>query len=228
MRTQTVGCFVLPILLYGLSVALPQARTSDAPKLTIEVTLELKQGNEWQRTDPSTVFHRNDEIRFRFRSSRGGHLYVLNRNSDGHSTWLYPRPAEGQRSRVEPGPDYLVPGTKGSFIVGGAPGFDITYWILSPASIETREGEKPAFGSQPSTLEPRCRTEILKSRGLCMDDRAGPGPITRLDDAPLKVLLSTPLVSRELTFQTHDGSTRISSMDAQSDIVVYEFRIAHN
>jgi len=215
------------MLLYGLS-ALPQAPPSDAAKLAIEVTLELKQSNEWHWADPSTVFHKNDEIRFRFRTSRVGHLYVLNRSSDGQSAWLFPRPAEGYASRVEPGPDYLVPGTKGSFIVGGSPGFDVTYWILSSAPIDTREAGQPAFGSQPSTIEPRCRAEILKARGLCMDDRAGPGPIRQLDEAPLKFLHSSPLISRELTFQTQEGSTRISSADAQNGMVVYEFRISHN
>lgn len=219
-------CSTILILLYG-SVALPQTTPSDG-KLAIEVSLELRQQEGWQPVDPTIVFHKNDEIRFRFRTSRGGYLYVLNRNSDGQSSWLFPRPEKGAASRVEPGPDYLVPGTKGSFLVGGAPGFDTTYWILGPTPIDTRESAQPAFGSQPSTLEPRCRTEVLKARGLCMDNRAGPGPITRPDEAPLKILRTTPLVARDLKFHTQDGSTRISSLGAQDGVIVYEFRIAHN
>jgi hypothetical protein len=227
MRTWWVASWSSILILLSGSVAPSQTATSDV-KLAVEVTLELRQPNEWKSVNPSTVFHKNDEIRFRFRTSRAGHLYVLNHNSDGQSAWLFPRPENGLTSRVEPGPEYLVPGTKGSFLVGGAPGFDTTYWILSPAPIDTRELSQPAFGSQPSTLEPRCRDEVLKARGLCIDDRAGPGPITRPDEAPLKILRSAPLAPRDLKFHTQDSSTRISSQDAQNGVIVYEFRIAHN
>jgi hypothetical protein len=229
MRISIAGAWLLGTLVLVLGIAASsQDSKSEAGNLAIDVALERKQGDEWRWVDPGTVFHKGQEIRFRFRSSRSGYLYVLNRSSTGESTWLFPRFHESQSGRVEPGPDYLVPGTKGSFVVEGSPGFDITYWILSPIPIDVRETSQPVPGSQPSTLEPRCRTETLKARGLCVDDRAGPGPIREFGDAPLSVLRSGALVSRDLKFHSQDGATRISSGDPQNRTVVYEFRIAHD
>jgi hypothetical protein len=89
-----------------------------------------------------------------------------------------------------------------------------------------QQASQPLMGSQPSTLEPRCHTETLKARGLCVDDRAGAGPIKE-SDAPLPSLRNSPLVSRELKFRSEDGATHISSADS-SKVIVYEFRIAHD
>lgn len=214
------------ILAFGQS---HEAATPSAlPSLVLEVTLQRKQGDQWQWVDPGTVFHKDEAIRFRFHSSRAGYLYVLNRSSNGESSWLFPRAQEGQNSRVEAGPDYLIPGTKGSFVVSGAAGFDVTYWILSPTPIDIQQASASAMGSQPSTLEPRCRTETLTARGVCVDDRAGPGPIKESNDAPLPVLRKSPLVSRELKFRSEEGATHISTADPQNKIIVYEFRIAHD
>jgi hypothetical protein len=161
-------------------------------------------------------------------TSVGGFLYVLNHSSDGEVSWLFPLPEEGQRSRVEPGPEYLVPGARGSFVVGGRPGYDVTYWILSPAPMGTSEAALLTPGSQPSTLEPRCRSEMLRARGVCVDERAGPRSITRPEQAPLEALQGKSLVSRELKFQTKNDSTRISLPSFRSAVIVYEFLIAHN
>ncbi len=207
---------------------LPRSSPAESSPPTIEVGLELWTGDEWQPVDPQTVFHSGEEIRFRFVTTIGGYLYVMNRSSDGDVSWLFPLFEEGQRSRVEPGPEYLIPGTRGSFVVGGKPGFDVTNWILSSVPIDTREFASPTPGSEPSTLEPRCRTETLRARGLCLDDRAGPRALTRHDQAPLKALQNTPLVSRDLKFQKKDGSTHISLPSPRSGVIVYEFVIAHN
>jgi hypothetical protein len=208
------------------------AKAQDAPgersKLALQVSLEMRKDDQWQRVDPKTVFHNNDAIRFRFQTSLGGYLYVVNHSSDGEVSWLFPQPGIGQKSRVEPGPEYLIPGTKGSFAVGGKAGFDVTYWILSPTPIDTSETTLPAPGSQPNTLEPRCRTETLKARGLCTDERAGPRSFTRTEPAPLGALEGKSLVSRELKFQSKDDSTRISLASAHPGVIVYEFLIAHN
>jgi len=195
----------------------------------MRLSLELRREDQWQRVDPKTVFHNGDAIRFRFVTSLGGYLYVLNRSSDGEVSWIFPVPRERERSRVEPGPDYLVPGTIGSFVVGGRAGFDVTYWILSPAPMDTGEAALPTPGSQPSTLEPRCRSETLKARGLCTDERAGPRPFTQNGQSPpLGVLEGKPLISRELKFQSKNDSTRISLANPRSGVIVYEFLIAHH
>jgi len=210
------------------STALPDDTSADHLEHVFKVRLEQRRGGQWRPVDAQTVFHSDDEIRFHFRTSLGGYLYVLNLSSDGQSTWLFPRPERGERSRVEPGPDYLVPGTKGFFVVGGKPGFDITYWIESPVPIDNREVEWPAHASQPSTLEPRCRKEVLQARGLCEDDRAGPQPLASPEHSPVQLPQHTTLVARDLKFHTEEGSTNISAPKTEGGVVVYEFRIAHN
>jgi hypothetical protein len=228
MRALSASCVSALLACAFHPNALPQDLPANETKPTIEVSLELRQGDRWLGVDSQAVFHSGDEIRFRFQTSLGGYLYVLNRTSNGDNTWLFPRPGQGQGSRVEPGPSYLVPGTEGSFIVGGRPGFDVTYWILSPTPIDTHEARLPEAGSQPSTLEPRCRGDVLRARGLCVDDRAGARPLTQQDQAPLELPRNTTLVSRDLKFRTESGSTRISAPKSQWGVIVYEFRIAHN
>ncbi len=207
---------------------LAQSSPPESSQPAINVSLELWRGDQWQPVDPQTVFHTDDEIRFRFVTTIGGYLYVMNRSSDGDVSWLFPLFEEGQKSRVEPGPEYLIPGTRGSFVVGGKPGFEVTNWVLSSVPIDTREAASPAPGSQPSTLEPRCRTETLRARGLCLDDRAGPRALTRRDQPLLKALQNTPLVSRDLKFQRKNEATHISLPSPRSGVIVYEFLIAHN
>jgi hypothetical protein len=112
--------------------------------------------------------------------------------------------------------------------VGGKPGFDITYWIHSPVPIETREVEGPAPGNQPSTLEPRCREEVLRARGLCQDERAGPQALASPDRSPVQLPRNTTLVARDLKFRSEEESTNISAPKTEGGVIVYEFRIAHN
>jgi hypothetical protein len=212
----------------GLPRAVGQKAPDESSELALHVSLELRKGDQWQGVDPQTVFHNGDAIRFRFVASVGGYLYVLNHSSDGEASWLFPLPQASQTSRVEPGQDYLVPGAKGAFVVGGRAGFDVTYWILSPIPMPTGELAPPTPGSQPSTLEPRCRAETLRARGLCVDERAGPRAVTRPERPPLEALQGKSLVSRDLKFQTQNDSTRISLASPHAGVIVYEFLIAHN
>jgi hypothetical protein len=223
-----VACLTLLLQATGFTQSENAASTPAQAKLALEIVLQREEGDEWQSVDAGTVFHRDDAIRFRFHTSRGGYLYVLNRSSNGESAWLFPRPQEGQNGRVEPGPEYLIPGTKGAFVVAGSPGFDVTYWILSPTPIAIEGASPPVMGSQPSTLEPRCRTDTLKAPGLCVDDRAGPGPIRESSKPPLPALGNSKLLSRELKFRSDKSATHISSADPKSKVIIYEFRIAHD
>ncbi len=222
--TARLAAFVVALLLsQATGAAQPDSARSEG--LTIEVSLELHQADRWQTVDNQTVFHNNDEIRFRFRTSMRGYLYVLDRSSSGGNVWLFPRSGQGQMSKVEAGPEYLIPGGKGSFVVGGAPGFDVTYWVLSPVPIESRE--PPESGTQPNTLVPRCRTGELQARGICTDERAGPRPAKRAEDAPIALPPSERLIARDLQFHTEAGSTHILAPNVRNGVVVYEFHIAH-
>lgn len=209
------------------AVALAQPPPSTESDSSIEVRLELRKNGEWQAVESTAVFSANDEIRFRFRTSFPGYLYVLNRASNGETDWLYPLPEQGQTSRVEPGPTYLIPGTRGSFVVGGTPGFDVTYWVVSPSPIETARPAMPEAASQPNTLIPRCREQVLKARGLCVDERAGPRPLSKPDQIPSELRQGAQLAARDLKFRAESGQTRISAKVSPTGVIVYEFRIAH-
>jgi hypothetical protein len=197
-------------------------------RLSIDVVVEQLKGGDWQRVDAQTVFHTGDVVRFRFRASQKGYLYVLNSSSDKTTSWLFPRSGSTERSQVDARMEYFVPTGKGVFEVGGSPGFDITYWILSPTPIDTAQSFVPAATNETSTLEPRCRSEVLKSRGLCVDDRAGPHSVDNPLDLPVHPPESEKLRSRDLKFKSEEGTTQISGLTHESDVIVYQFTIAHD
>lgn len=198
---------------------------------SIDVTMQLFKDGLWKATDARTVLHANDEIRFQVQTSFSGYLYVFNVNSSGEGARLFPRPDHPEGSRVEAGPTYVVPGLKGVFVVGGQPGFDTTYWILSPTPLVFEEPSRARPNpSAPSTLRPRCREQELKARGLCVDDRAGAGPLKGPENLPAEARLQPDsLISRELTFRNEKGPTRITAPNLKgTGVIVYEFRIAHD
>jgi hypothetical protein len=208
--------------------SLLHAADNSNSKFSIEVIVERQKGDQWERVDPQTVFHAGDYVRFRFRATQGGYLYVLNSSSDKTTTWLFPRSGSAERSQVDARVEYIIPTGQGAFEVGGSPGFDVTYWILSPNPIDATQPYVPTGGPQASTLQPRCRSEVLKSRGLCVDERAGPGSVDDPASLPVHPPDSDKLHSRDLKFKSQEGTTQISGLTHQSDVVVYEFTLAHN
>lgn len=229
MRTLGVICLALVASLMPGGTCDPSFASQDSnSKFSIEIVVERQKGDQWERADPQTVFHAGDIVRFRFRASQGGYLYVLNSSSDKKTSWLFPRSGSAERSQVEPRVEYLIPTGQGAFEVGGSPGFDVTYWILSPTPIDATQSFVPTGGSQASTLEPRCRAEVLRARGLCVDERAGPHSVDNPVDLPVRPPESEKLHSRDLTFKSQEGTTQISGLTHQSDVVVYEFTIAHD
>jgi len=228
MRNPYVICSVL-VLSITLARPISPALASEPShsKLTVQIVIEQQKGDEWERVDAQKVFHSGDTVRFRFRASRGGYLYVLDRSSDKTTAWLFPH-AGSEESKVAENVEYLIPEGQGAFEVAGSPGFDVTYWILSPTPIDRTATNVPTSGDETSTLEPRCRTEVLRARGLCTDERAGPQPLTNSGDLPLQPPESDKLKSRDLKFKTEEGATEITGLTNQSDVVVYEFKIAHN
>lgn len=227
MRRQTAALPVGIILLCWAGAGLAQPARAEGGEKSIEVTLEVKRGDAWQAIDPHAVLHAKDEIRFQFRSSSGGYLYVLNMSSSGKAEWLYPRPEQRQSNRIEAGSRYAIPGLDGSFSIAGDAGYDITYWVVSPTALDVREPAPPAE-VRPNTLRPRCGETLLKARGLCLDERAGPGPVPDLKKVPLPIDgNSAGLVSRDLSFHSQQDATRIASPDSSPGVIVYQFLIAH-
>jgi len=225
MRNPTIlCCFAVWILAAAPCAA--QISAPAQPSREIEVSLELRRAPGWETIDPQSVLRLGDVIRFRFRSASGGHLYVFSVSSAGEGVWLFPRPAQGQMNSVEPRTEYVIPGLNGSFVVGGSPGFDIVYWVVSRVSLDTQI--KPQRGTQPSTLRPRCREGPLKARGLCLDDRAGASAVQDIGNLPFEWSdADRQLLSRDLTFRSEDGLSRVTAHNENDGILVYQFRIAH-
>ena len=229
MRTFAVLLAAVAVTLQpgGMRAAPDTAVTANA-KLSIEVVVEKQKGDDWERVNPQTVFHAGEDIRFRYRATQGGYLYVLNSSSDKKTSWIFPRANSAERSRVEPGVEYIIPTGRGAFEVAGSPGFDVTYWILSPTPIDSTQSFVPTSGNPVSTLQPRCRSEVLKSRGLCVDERAGPHSVDDPVNLPVHPPENDKLHSRDLKFKSQEGTTQISGVTHQSDVIVYEFTIAHD
>src|ERR1035437_7964036 len=141
--------FVCPAVVFAIILARPNILLGADPagnsKFSIQIVIEKQTGEKWERIDAQTVFHSGDAVRFRFRASQGGYLYVLNRSSDKTTSWLFPRAGSGERSQVDQHVEYLIPTGQGSFDVGGSPGFDVTYWILSPNPIDASPSIAPAY-----------------------------------------------------------------------------------
>jgi hypothetical protein len=147
----------------------------------------------------------------------------LNHESGGVQTWLYPRPEATSTNRVEVDNVYLIPETPASFTVGGQPGFDVTYWMISPNPITISDAGENV--SKPGTLLPRCGS--LRPRGVCEDKQAGPHQITDANEIPPAFSLSGGLISRDLIFKNGSPSIQVSSPEPLSDSIVYALWIAH-
>jgi hypothetical protein len=77
-------------------------------------------------------------------------------------------------------------------------------------------------------LQPRCRDDVLRSRRLGEDERAGARPLSAPERPPVPLPRHTTLISRDLKFHSREGETHISAPKTQGGVIVYEFRIAHN
>ena len=194
--------------------------------ITIHVTVEKKAGANWSMVDPHLVLHGKDEIRFRFHSNRSGFLYVINREPGGRNTWLFPTPETGEQNHIEADKDYVIPATDGVFELAEKPGYETTYWILSPAELKPR-GELEPEGPVPNTLIPRCDPGGgLVARGPCTDKNAGARKFAA--PAPSWFENAAPLQSRDLKFKSNNEQSSVSLGRAFDAPVIYEFRIAHN
>lgn len=218
------------ILAACLFAALPSWAADTPP--SVEITLEQYLSGEWKPVDPRTVFRANDQIRFRFQSTTGGYLYVLNRSSNGESEWIFPNVKTGRANEVEPGKAYLVPATEGAFVIEGTPGFDITYWLINPTPLADWENslEQAAPQKVENTLLPRCREGGLKARGDggCLDDRAGAGPVKNTSALPAALGRADGLQPRGLRFHGKGStSTTITAKGPAGTPLLYEFRVAH-
>ena len=188
---------------------------------TIEVSLERHQSGVWKSIDPGLVLDQGDLLRFRFRTSFSGYLYVINSGTSGTQSLLFPADGTGRNNRVQAGKEYFVPSTDASFKVAGPAGHDIVYWMVSPVPLESSPA---AMLGQPEArpsgkLIPRCDDSIFRARGLCIDSSAGPRNVGN-EELP-------NMTKRELQIVQDRDKSRVSSPSGLTGPVIYEFRVAH-
>ncbi len=170
---------------FGLLAALAfaQSRTMTEGAHRMEIMLERLDGADWHSVDPALVLAQGDHVRFRFRTNFDGYLYVMNQSTSGKYEQLFPREETGQENRVAANKEYQVPATSTAFKIAGPPGFEMVYWLVTPARLTDAPPDwaprhRPPRRSRP-TLIPRCDDAVLRARGDCIDHAAGPKLVPR-------------------------------------------------
>ena len=206
----------------AVSILLLAAAALAAQSQSMEIVLERHESGAWKTIDPGLVLGQNDLVRFRFRATFDGYLYVINSGTSGSQSLLFPADSTGRDNRVLAGKDYFVPSTNASFRVDGPAGHDIVYWLVSPVPL----GGNPlaAAPKRPAgTLVPRCDQSIFRARGLCIDSSAGPRNV------PADTTLPLPnMQRRELVIVQDQDKARVSPSGKLTGPIVYEFRLAHS
>ena len=205
------------------------AEDSKAPGLIIQ--LEQFRAGKIVPVRPEHVFEANDYLRFRLQTNSHAYLYVVDQGSSGTTAVLFPSAATQASNEVGTEPEAFVPSPQdGWFQVGGPPGFDTVYFLLSPTPTTVSQNpnasaEKPTVPST-STLMPRCNDAIFQTRGECVDSNAGPAPLPRGATLPPQIVTAAPRASRDL-FLTDEKTGTVRPSAAITAPTVYAFRIAH-
>jgi hypothetical protein len=201
-----------------------------AAQQRMEVTLERQEASAWKTVDPGLVFDSGDRVRFRFRANFDGYLYVMNAGTSGSYSLLFPRDETGRDNRIESSKEYLIPATQAWFRIGGPPGQDVVYWLVSPVTLAGGAAgflPTPPKAGPPKILLPRCDDSILRARGLCIDSSAGLRGISESEELPENLKGVPRAGSRELIIMSQQASSLISSPVPLTGPVLYEFRLAH-
>ena len=109
------------------------------------------------------------------------------------------------------------------------PGFEIVYWLVTPARLTDALPHvgSPSGPAKPLTLLPRCDDTLLKSRGDCIDNSAGPKLVPRGDPVPDNLAQAADQGRRDLLFMRQNDTAVIASTEPLTGPVIYEFRLAH-
>ena len=195
---------------------------------SMEIVLERHESGAWKTIEPGLVLGQGDLVRFRFRATFDGYLYVINSGTSGAQSLLFPGTDTGRDNRVLAGKDYFIPSTGASFKVSGPAGHDVVYWLVSPVPLEGNPAA--ALGRTPprkpaGTLVPRCDQTIMRARGLCIDSSAGPRNVGADEELPSGLPKITP---RELVIVQDKDRARVSAGCKLTGPIVYEYRLAHS
>jgi hypothetical protein len=219
-------------LIGAVALAFSQSRTMTHGSHRMEIMLERLDGANWRTIDPGLVLSQGDRIRFRYRTSFDGYLYVTNLNTSGKYEQLFPHDETGRDNRITADKDYQVPATTAVFKIGGPAGFETVYWLVTPARLNEPAPRVPAIPpattpSKPITLTPRCDDAVLKARGDCIDNSAGLKLVPRSAELPKVLAQAAGETRRDLLFMRQQDKAVVSSPDPLTGPVIYEFRLAH-
>ncbi len=209
------------------------AKSADATQ-QILITVERDTPQGWQVIDPAMVLDSGARLRFRFKSSFPGYLYVMNQGSSGAYLSVFPGSDSGADNRVLPGQEMMVPQTEGVFRVSGPGGYDVLYWVLAPARMTAGANSNyrplpapPRPGSKLSSLTPRCDDSVFRARGDCVDLDAGVQKVENPEKLPANVSQAPGLQARDLVFDKGKDVSVVTVPAKPTGPVVYEMRIAH-
>ncbi len=218
---RTFALVAVPLLMASASAA--QDRSS-----RIEITLERKAGDAWKQVDPTLVLASGDLVRFRFKSSFDGYLYVTNYGTSGNNSLLFPSAEAGQSNAVQSGKEYMVPATEAAFRISGPPGYESVYWLVSRIPLTHPMNAAPArpLVDHTASLMPRCDSSSMRARGICLDMKAGPRAVQEGEKLPENLEPMRSGASRDLTIVQQRNQSVLSGSGSSAPLL-YEFRIAH-
>jgi hypothetical protein len=223
--------FFLPLLVFAFPHELLHAQT---PHMQITVERQAKD-RKAEVTSPQHVFHSGDLVRFRFRSSFDGYLYVMDQSTSGKYLLLFPAKDAQEANRVEQDKEYLIPASSGSwFRVDDPPGYETVYFVISPVKLEKPTEQEthplpaePPPPNAPAELLPRCDDSVFRARGECVDVLAGPRAVGKDDTVPSQLPAIPGTAPRDITVINKPSTTVVAPKDGASGPLIYEFRLAH-
>jgi hypothetical protein len=235
-------------MVYRLSAALfvlsafASAQTQAKLNHRYDLILEKKDGNTVRVMDPAHIFEQGDLIRFRLRPGVNGYLYVLNHGSSGKYEQLFPRIGQSEGREVRAGRDYVIPDSEsGWFKIQGPAGYETVYFLISPLDLgrtlfahapEEQAQPKPDSHSETAdekafeSATPRCDDELFRTRGECLDAKAGLKPVQPGESLPSN-MPQVSVNSSDLVVVKESSDTAVSSTEPFDAPVVYHFKIAH-
>lgn len=211
-----------------------------AQSLHTQITVERQVKGGVQVTSPQRVFHSGDLVRFRFKSSFDGYLYVMDQSTSGKYLLLFPAKDGPDANRIERDQEYLIPATRGTwFRVDNPPGYETIYFVISPVRLErSAPSNPPQDGVQPlptapppptapAELHPRCDDAVFRARGECIDILAGPRAVGKDDAVPSQLPVIPAMSPRDITVINKHDSTVVAPANGADGPLIYQFRLAH-
>lgn len=208
---------------------------AQTPQTQITVERQVKGGA--QVTSPQHVFHSGDLVRFRFKSSFDGYLYVMDQSTSGKYLVLFPAKDAPDTNRIEREREYLIPATSDAwFRVDNPPGYETIYFVISSGRLEKAATANPqnpvqplsaAPPSAPAELLPRCDDAVFRARGECVDVLAGPRPLGKDDAVPSQLPAVPPASPRDITVINKQDVSVVAPASGADGPLIYQFRLAH-